>query len=228
MGGISYENWSQAPSGKPWKFVLPKSLSKWFAISFLPPSEPTVHSLETEVTLWTNASQLNRPALPGAIHLSTVALMHLCWCLQMKTPMTLGQKKAKMIEQLLEELGVGENSKTQYTSIKGLYTTQSACAGFRPMPTEQICVQFNELRYAVTNLSSSYYLILQGPLIVLHFPGMISCSCWTWRLLVTPVSLSCSPSDTGTRVSPKRNRPRSPCQVRHQATRLQCSGSPKF
>ena len=27
----------------------------------------------------------------------------------MKTPMTLGQKKAKMIEQLLEELGVGED-----------------------------------------------------------------------------------------------------------------------
>lgn len=146
-----------------------------------------------------------------------MALMHLCWGLQMKTPMTLGQKKAKMIEQLLEELAVGKNSKTQYTSVKGLYTTRSACAGFRPMPTEQICVQFNELRCAVSNLSSSYYLILQGPLIVLHFPGMISCSCWTWRLLVTPVSLSCSPSDTGTKVSPKRSRPRSPCQVRHQA-----------
>lgn len=45
-------------------------------------------------------------------------------CSKTKTPMTLGQKKAKMIEQLLEEIGVGP----------------------RPMPTEQICVQFNDLR----------------------------------------------------------------------------------
>lgn len=36
---------------------------------------------------------------------------------QMKTPMTLGQKKAKMIEQLLEELGVGEESQTLNTTI---------------------------------------------------------------------------------------------------------------
>jgi DNA methyltransferase 1-associated protein 1 len=43
---------------------------------------------------------------------------------KMKTPMTLGQKKTKAIDQLLEELGVG----------------------LKPMPTEQICVQFNELR----------------------------------------------------------------------------------
>ena len=35
----------------------------------------------------------------------------------MKTPMTLGQKKAKMIEQLLEELGVGEDGKTLNTTI---------------------------------------------------------------------------------------------------------------
>lgn len=43
---------------------------------------------------------------------------------KMKTPMTLGQKKTKAIEQLLDELGVGS----------------------KPMSTEQICVQFNELR----------------------------------------------------------------------------------
>lgn len=43
---------------------------------------------------------------------------------KMKTPMTLGQKKTKAIDQLLEELGVG----------------------LKPMSTEQICVQFNELR----------------------------------------------------------------------------------
>lgn len=36
--------------------------------------------------------------------------------MQMKTPMTLGQKKAKMIEQLLEELGVGEESQTLNTT----------------------------------------------------------------------------------------------------------------
>ena len=29
-----------------------------------------------------------------------------CVCVQMKIPMTLGQKKAKTIEQLLEELGL--------------------------------------------------------------------------------------------------------------------------
>ena len=43
---------------------------------------------------------------------------------QLKTPMSLGQKKSKAIEQLLEELGVPT----------------------RPIPTEQICVQFNDLR----------------------------------------------------------------------------------
>ncbi|KAL5487368.1 hypothetical protein EMCRGX_G019960 [Ephydatia muelleri] len=43
---------------------------------------------------------------------------------KMKTPMTLGQRKAKAIEQFLEEMHIGT----------------------RPMPTEQICVQFNELR----------------------------------------------------------------------------------
>lgn len=43
---------------------------------------------------------------------------------KMKTPMTLGQRKAKAIEQSLEEMHIGT----------------------RPMPTEQICVQFNELR----------------------------------------------------------------------------------
>ena len=39
--------------------------------------------------------------------------------------MTLGQKKSKAIEQLLEELNVPS----------------------RPIPTEQICVQYNDLRY---------------------------------------------------------------------------------
>ncbi len=38
--------------------------------------------------------------------------------------MSLGQKKSKAIEQLLEDLGVP----------------------LRPIPTEQICVQFNDLR----------------------------------------------------------------------------------
>lgn len=47
--------------------------------------------------------------------------------MQMKTPMTLGQKKAKMIEQLLEELGVGEESQTlnttTYSSIVPVYSS---------------------------------------------------------------------------------------------------------
>jgi DNA methyltransferase 1-associated protein 1 len=43
---------------------------------------------------------------------------------KMKMPVTIGQKKAKLIEQLLEEMGVD----------------------LHPMPTEEICVQFNELR----------------------------------------------------------------------------------
>ncbi len=43
---------------------------------------------------------------------------------QLKTPLSIGQKKSKAIEQLLEELNVPA----------------------RPIPTEQICVQFNDLR----------------------------------------------------------------------------------
>ena len=60
--------------------------------------------------------------------------------------MTLGQKKAKMIEQLLEEIGVG---KTMELTFKQAYVILSVClcgVGPRPMPTEQICVQFNDLR----------------------------------------------------------------------------------
>ncbi|XP_011407433.1 PREDICTED: DNA methyltransferase 1-associated protein 1-like [Amphimedon queenslandica] len=43
---------------------------------------------------------------------------------KIKFPLTLGQKKTKTIEQVLEELSVE----------------------LRPMPTEQVCLQFNELR----------------------------------------------------------------------------------
>ena len=62
--------------------------------------------------------------------------------LQMKTPMTLGQKKTKAIDQLLEELGVGTSlSLSLYSDPYSLYPP-----GLKPMSTEQICVQFNELR----------------------------------------------------------------------------------
>ena len=37
-----------------------------------------------------------------------VVFCKLILCVQMKTPMTLGQKKTKAIDQLLEELGVGK------------------------------------------------------------------------------------------------------------------------
>ena len=67
----------------------------------------------------------------------------------MKTPMTLGQKKAKMIEQLLEELGVGEDIVKLHTTICSIIPNLPPPPGFRPMPTEQICVQFNELRWDV-------------------------------------------------------------------------------
>ena len=33
--------------------------------------------------------------------------LSVCLCLQMKMPVTIGQKKAKLIEQLLDEMGVG-------------------------------------------------------------------------------------------------------------------------
>lgn len=62
----------------------------------------------------------------------------------MKTPMTLGQKKTKAIDQLLEELGVGTYSSLQSTVDVELDHLSNA--GLKPMSTEQICVQFNELR----------------------------------------------------------------------------------
>ena len=34
--------------------------------------------------------------------------LSVCLCFQMKMPVTIGQKKAKLIEQLLDEMGVGK------------------------------------------------------------------------------------------------------------------------
>jgi len=55
---------------------------------------------------------------------------------QMKTPMTLGQKKAKMIEQLLEELGVGEEGQTLNT------TTYSSILQYIPSILQHTPVYF--------------------------------------------------------------------------------------
>lgn len=63
----------------------------------------------------------------------------------MKTPMTLGQKKTKAIDQLLEELGVGVYCITG-AGVLEIRCNMCSGAGLKPMPTEQICVQFNELR----------------------------------------------------------------------------------
>lgn len=61
----------------------------------------------------------------------------------MKTPMTLGQKKTKAIEQLLDELGVGRYYHEAAISVWCIHVSD---VGSKPMSTEQICVQFNELR----------------------------------------------------------------------------------
>ena len=68
----------------------------------------------------------------------------------MKMPVTIGQKKAKLIEQLLEEMSVGMHicpvdvTFHLFVSSLSLYLVD-----LHPMPTENICVQFNDLRFIV-------------------------------------------------------------------------------
>ena len=74
----------------------------------------------------------------------------------MKTPMTLGQKKTKAIDQLLEELGVGRSGAHE-GHCDPLVNRLHCCfwTGLKPMPTEQICVQFNELRYCIYEITTA-------------------------------------------------------------------------
>lgn len=69
----------------------------------------------------------------------------------MKMPTSVGTKKAKAVEQLLEELGVGEYGLNRME--KGVRLTKKLYwrmylypLDLQPMPTEHICQQFNELR----------------------------------------------------------------------------------
>lgn len=60
----------------------------------------------------------------------------------MKLPPSVGQKKSKAIEQMLTELGLGKAALKSpiKVSIKSIFTE------LNPMPTEDICQNFNELR----------------------------------------------------------------------------------
>lgn len=58
----------------------------------------------------------------------------------MKLPANVGQKKSKGIEQLLQEMGLGELFYKYFSSIYYLFLE------LNPIPTEEICQNFNELR----------------------------------------------------------------------------------
>lgn len=61
---------------------------------------------------------------------------------RMKLPPSVGQKKSKAIEQMLTELGLGKkNNFSTYLHFTILLNLE-----LNPMPTEDICQNFNELR----------------------------------------------------------------------------------
>lgn len=67
-----------------------------------------MQSLETVVVFksYDKSSGVSLRSSKVSLHRSFSAMT---FCPQMKTPMTLGQKKAKTIEQLLQELGLSES-----------------------------------------------------------------------------------------------------------------------